>query len=157
MGPTPARAIMRTVAYCVSLSAFLIADLTLCGKAPGLIGVIFLIWLPFSCVIWGVIYFRSFSVSVSNYVPAEACLIIGFWLTSLSLLLPVFFSPSFYLTAFLFMIWNGIALYFLFQIPDRLGVLDLRWSNLWLLLVTGLTKEMIAEISQTAAVHEWVR
>ncbi|MGP8284363.1 MAG: hypothetical protein ACLQT6_16830, partial [Desulfomonilaceae bacterium] len=133
---------MRTVAYCVSLSVFLITNLMICGKAPGLIGVIFLIWLPFTCVIWGVIYFRLFSYPAGNWVNAEACLIVGFWLTSLILLLPVFFSPSFYLMVFVFTIWNGIAAYFMFQKPDALGVLNLRWSNLWLLLVIGLAMSL---------------
>ena len=123
----------------------------ICGKAPGLIGVIFLIWLPFTCVSWGVIYFRSFSFSGGNWVNAEACLIVGFWLTSLFLLLPVFVSPSFYLTVFVLTIWNGIAAYFMFQKPDALGVLNLRWSNLWLLLVIGLAMPLW---SQTGIVQQ---
>ncbi len=144
---------MRTVAYCVSLSVFLITNLMICGKAPGLIGVIFLIWLPFTCVIWGVIYFRLFSYPAGNWVNAEACLIVGFWLTSLFLLLPVFFSPNFYLMVFVFTIWNGIAAYCLFHKPDALGVLNLRWSNLWLLLVIGLAMSLW---SQTAIIQKIV-
>ena len=151
MGPTPATEIMRTVAYCLLFSALLIADLTICGKAPGLIGIIFLICLPFTCVIWGVIYFRSFSFSGGNWVNAEACLVVGFWLTSLFLLLPVFFLPNFFLTVFLFMIWNGIALYFVFHKPDALGVLDLRWSNLCLLFMVGLSMSLW---SQTGIVQK---
>ncbi|MHB8205354.1 MAG: hypothetical protein ACYDHG_16850, partial [Desulfomonilaceae bacterium] len=142
---------MRTIVYCVSLSVFLIANLLICGKAPGLIGVIFLIGLPFSCVIWGVIYFRLFSCPAGNWVNAEACLIAGFWLTSLALLAPVFFSPSLYFTVFVFTIWNGIAAYCLFHKPDTLGVLNLRWSNLCLLLVIGLAMSLW---SQTAILQK---
>ena len=153
MEPTPASAIMRTVGYCVSLSVFLITNLTICGKAPGLIGIIFLTWLPFTCVIWGVIYLRFFSCPPCNWVNVEDCLIAGFWLASLALLAPIFFSPSLHFTVFVFTIWNGIAVYFLFQKPGSLRVLDLRLSNLWLLLVIGLSMSLW---SQTGIIQKIV-
>ena len=61
-----------------------------------------LIWLPFTCVIWGVIYFRLFSYPAGNWVNAEACLIVGFWLTSLILLLRVS-SPQ--------LLFDGLCVY----------------------------------------------
>ncbi|MGC8602622.1 MAG: hypothetical protein ACP5VS_02905, partial [Desulfomonilaceae bacterium] len=153
MEPTAARAIMRTVAYCLSLSVFLIANLLICGKAPGPMGVFFLICFPFTCVIWGVIYFRLFSCPAGNWVNAEAFLIVGFWLTSLVLLLPVFISPRFYLTMFMFTVWNGLALYFMFHKPDALGVLDLRQSNLCLSFIICLCMSLW---SQTAILQKMV-
>jgi hypothetical protein len=52
---------------------------------------------------------------------------------------------------FVFTIWNGISLYFAFHKPDAMGVLNLRWSNLWLLLVIGLAMSLW---SQTAILQK---
>lgn len=137
--------------YCLLLSMLLIAVLTICGKVSGFSAVVFMIWLPFSCVIWGWIYFKSFSLIELNVVTVESCLITGFWLTSLVLLFLAFFSPSFFVTIALFALWNGFAFYFLVHKPNLVYNLNLRWSNLGLLLIIGLA---VSLWSQTGIIQK---
>ena len=136
------RAIMKAAAYSLLLSAILIADLAICGHAPSFSGIVFLAWLPFSCVTWGLIYFRSFSLSERNLMAVESCLITGFWLSSLALLVPVFLSPSFLFTFVLIASWNIAPLCFLILRPDALRIINLQWSNLWILLTVGVAMSL---------------
>ncbi len=136
------RAIMKAAAYSLILSAILIADLAICGHAPSFSGIAFLTWLPFSWVIWGLIYFRSFSLSERNLMTVESCLITGFWLSSLAILVPVFLSPSFVFTFVLIASWNIAPLCFLILRPDALRIINLQWSNLWILLTVGLAMSL---------------
>lgn len=129
--------IIKAASYCMLFAVILIADLTICGEIPGFSAVVFTIWLPFSCVIWGAIYFKFFSNIELNTVTVESCLITGFWLTSLVLLFLAFFSPSFFVTIVLFALWNGFAFYFLIRKVNLVHILDLRWSNVGLLLIIG--------------------
>ncbi|MFA6224509.1 MAG: hypothetical protein WC647_19600 [Desulfomonilaceae bacterium] len=151
MGWISLRATMMTAAYCSILAAVLIVDLGRCGIVPNLSGIAFLTWLPFSCVLWGVIYFRSFSLSDLNLITMESCLITGFWLTSVGLLTAAFFSPNFFLTATLFAIWNIAPLCFLIRNPESLGAINWRWYNLWLLLTIGLSMSLW---SQTGVIQK---
>ncbi len=129
MGWISLRATMMTAAYCLILSVVLIVDLGICGYGPNFSGIAFLIWLPFSCIVWGLIYFRSFSFSDRNLITMESCLITGFWLTSVGLLTAAFFSPNFFLTTTLFAIWNIAPLCFLIREPESLSAINLRMAQ----------------------------
>ena len=135
-------ATMKIIAYSLLLSAILIADLGIYGHALSFSGIAVLTWLPFSCITWGLIYFRSFSLSERNLMTVESCLITGFWLSSLAILVPVFLSPSFLFTFVLIASWNIAPLCFLILRPDALRIINLQWSNLWILLTVGLAMSL---------------
>ncbi len=151
MGWISLRATMMTAAYCSILTAVLIIDLGTCGTVPNLSGIAFLMWLPFSCIVWGLIYFRSFSLSGGNVITMEPCLITGFWLTSVGLLTATFFSPNFFLITGLFAIWNIAPLCFLIREPESLSTINCGWYNLWLLLIIGLSMSLW---SQTGVIQK---
>jgi hypothetical protein len=146
-------ATMKTGAYSLLLSAFLIADLVICGHSPGLCGIVFLTWLPFSCVSWGLIYFKSFSLSERDLITTESCLITGFWFSSLAFLVPVFFSPSFHFTVAVFLLWNVAPLAFLLCYPDSLRTVNVDYSNLLILLVVGLAMSLWCQTGIIQKIH----
>ncbi len=136
------RATIKAAAYSLILSAILISDLAIWGHAPSFSGIVFLTWLPFSCVTWGLIYFRSFSLSERDLITTESCIITGLWLSSLAFLVPVFLSPSFLFTFVLMASWNIAPLCFLILRPDALRIINLQWSNLWILLAVSVAMSL---------------
>ncbi|MFH0960743.1 MAG: hypothetical protein V1897_18820 [Pseudomonadota bacterium] len=135
-------ATMKIIAYSLILSAILITDLAKYGHAPSFGGIVFLTWLPFSCVIWGLIYLKSFSLSERDLITTESCLISGFWVSSLAILVPVFLSPSFIFAFALIASWNIAPLCFLMLRPEALRIINLQWSNVWILLTVGLAMSL---------------
>jgi hypothetical protein len=158
MGSSSLRATIMTAAYCLILSVVLIVDLGICGCGLNFNAITFLIWLPFPCIVWGLIFFRLFIISDRNLITIESCLITGFWLTSVVFLTAAFFSPNFLWTTSLFAIWNIAPLCFLIREPELLGAINCRGYNLWLLLIIGLSMSLWSQtgVIQKIITHDYV-
>ncbi len=149
---------MMTAADRLIFGMVLIVDLGICGYGLNFNAIAFLIWLPFSCIVWGLIYFRWFSLSDRNLITTESCLITGFWLTSVGFLTAAFFSPNFFWTTTLFTIWNIAPLCFLIREPESLRAINLGWRNLWLLLIIGVSMSLWSQtgVIQKIITHDYV-
>lgn len=82
------------ICYCFVISVFWFCDLTLFGTKPNFFGILFLVLAPPTCIVWGRIYYKAFSIEEVTILTVESCFVIGFWLISLVLGFVVFCLPS---------------------------------------------------------------
>lgn len=128
--------------YCFLLAVLYFVDLTICGAVPNYIGILFLLSIPVTCIVWGRLYYKVFSIDEADVLSIESCLIAGFWLISLVVTFFIFCLPRLANMIVLYTIMCAVALCLLVFKRKTVYPVYLTPSSIGLLVIAGLATSL---------------